>query len=75
LLDNPRPWVWPFMFEQASIQSSTAYATYPVYVARRPPPEAAKGIDHAAEGLISMLEGKNFGKAMLVIKEMEPSQT
>lgn len=33
-----------------------------------------KGIDHAAEGLIGMLEGKNFGKAMLVTKEMEPSQ-
>jgi len=29
------------------------------------------GIDHAAEGLIGMLEGKNFGKAVLVIKEMD----
>jgi NADPH-dependent curcumin reductase CurA len=30
-----------------------------------------KGIDHTAEGLIGMLEGENFGKAVLVIKEME----
>jgi NADPH-dependent curcumin reductase CurA len=30
-----------------------------------------KGIDYAAEGLIGMLEGKNFGKAVLVIKEMD----
>ena len=29
------------------------------------------GIDHAAEGLVGMLEGKNFGKAVLVIKEMD----
>ncbi|CAK7229066.1 hypothetical protein SCUCBS95973_007092 [Sporothrix curviconia] len=27
------------------------------------------GIDHAAEGLVGMLEGKNFGKAVLKIKE------
>lgn len=33
-----------------------------------------KGIDHAAEGLIGMLEGKNFGKAVLVIKEMDPDK-
>lgn len=30
-----------------------------------------KGIENAAEGLIGMLEGKNFGKAMLVIKELD----
>lgn len=29
------------------------------------------GIDKAAEGLIGMLKGDNFGKAVLVIKEME----
>lgn len=29
------------------------------------------GIDHAAEGLVGMLEGKNFGKAVLVTKEMD----
>jgi NADPH-dependent curcumin reductase CurA len=34
-----------------------------------------KGIENAAEGLIGMLEGKNFGKAALVIKEMEQGQT
>ena len=29
-----------------------------------------KGIDNAAEGLVGMFYGKNFGKAVLVIKEM-----
>ncbi|CAK7200486.1 hypothetical protein SEUCBS139899_003182 [Sporothrix eucalyptigena] len=28
-----------------------------------------EGIDHAAEGLVGMLEGRNFGKAVLKIKE------
>jgi NADPH-dependent curcumin reductase CurA len=28
-----------------------------------------EGIDNAAEGLIGMLQGKNFGKAVLKIKE------
>jgi NADPH-dependent curcumin reductase CurA len=27
------------------------------------------GIDHAAEGLVGMLEGKNFGKAVVKIKD------
>ena len=31
-----------------------------------------EGIDHAAEGLVGMLEGKNFGKAVLVV---DPSET
>lgn len=30
-----------------------------------------KGIDNAPDGLIGMLQGKNFGKAVLVIKEMD----
>lgn len=30
-----------------------------------------EGIDQAAEGLIGMLEGKNFGKAVLIIKEID----
>jgi NADPH-dependent curcumin reductase CurA len=28
------------------------------------------GIEHAAEGLVGMLEGKNFGKAVLKIKDI-----
>jgi len=28
-----------------------------------------EGIDHAAEGLIGMLEGKNFGKAVLQVAD------
>lgn len=28
-----------------------------------------QGIDHAAEGLVGMLEGKNFGKAVVKIKD------
>ncbi len=28
-----------------------------------------EGIDHAAEGLVGMLEGKNFGKAVVKIKD------
>lgn len=28
-----------------------------------------EGIDNAAEGLVGMLEGKNFGKAVLKIKD------
>jgi NADPH-dependent curcumin reductase CurA len=30
-----------------------------------------EGIDNAAEGFIGMLEGKNFGKAVLTISELE----
>lgn len=30
---------------------------------------ATEGIDHAAEGFVGMLEGKNFGKAVLKIKD------
>lgn len=30
-----------------------------------------KGIDNGAQGFVDMLTGKNFGKALLVIKEME----
>jgi NADPH-dependent curcumin reductase CurA len=30
-----------------------------------------EGMDNAAEGLVGMLQGKNFGKAVLTIKEMK----
>jgi len=29
-----------------------------------------EGIDHAAEGLVGMLEGKNFGKAILKLADL-----
>jgi NADPH-dependent curcumin reductase CurA len=29
--------------------------------------DVTKGIDHAAEGLVNMFEGRNFGKAVLKI--------
>ena len=30
-----------------------------------------KGIDNAVDGLLGMLKGENFGKAILTIEEME----
>ncbi len=30
--------------------------------------DVTQGIDNAAQGLVGMLEGKNFGKAVLKIK-------
>jgi len=29
-----------------------------------------EGIDHAAEGLVGMLKGENFGKAVLTIADL-----